>query len=86
MALILIQIIAIIGNLLTLLIIVDAVLSFILPPYHPARAFFQRILYPLYAPIRRIIPPLGMIDITPLILIILIQLVVQLLTTLISRL
>jgi YggT family protein len=79
MSAILIQLISIIANLITLLVIVDAVLSFVMPPYHPVRETMGRVLTPLYAPIRRVIPPLGMLDITPLVLILLIQVVQTLL-------
>lgn len=70
-----------IGEILSLMIIVDSLLSFALTPDHPVRAALGRVLQPLYAPIRRIIPPLGMMDFTPLILLLLIQLVVGVLTS-----
>ena len=83
---ILIQLISILANILTLLVIVDALLSFVLPPFHPVRETVGRVLNPIYAPIRRVIPPLGMIDITPIILIVLIQVVETILISLLSRL
>ena len=83
---ILIQLISILANILTLLVIVDALLSFVLPPFHPVREAVGRVLNPIYAPIRRVIPPLGMIDITPIILIVLIQVVETILISLLSRL
>jgi YggT family protein len=43
-------------------------------PYHPIRRGVDRIVDPLLSPIRRVVPPLGMIDISPIVLIILIQL------------
>lgn len=75
----LVQLIQIVANLLTLLIIADAILSFVMPPTHPVRDALGQVLRPIYAPIRRIIPPLGMIDITPIIVILLIQLIETLL-------
>jgi YggT family protein len=42
-------------------------------PYHPIRRSIDGVVEPMLAPIRRIVPPLGMIDLSPLILIILIQ-------------
>jgi YggT family protein len=47
------------------------------------REALGRILQPLYAPIRRILPQTGMFDFSPIILLILIQVIVSLLTTLI---
>ena len=71
----LIVLIRTISQILTLLIIADALLSFILAPYHPVRATLGRILQPIYAPIRKILPSTGMIDFTPLIVLILIQVI-----------
>lgn len=60
-------------QILVLVIIVQAFMTFFLSPYHPIRQFFDRLVEPMLAPIRRIIPPLGMVDLSPLILIILLQ-------------
>jgi len=67
------RIISLLANLFILLVIVDSVLSFILNPYHPLRNAVDRIVNPLLAPIRRIVPLVGMLDLSPLILIILIE-------------
>ena len=61
-------------QLLILVVIVQAVLTFFMSPYHPVRQFFDRIVEPLLKPIRRVIPPVGMFDFSPLILIVLLQL------------
>jgi len=42
-------------------------------PYHPIRRSIDGVVEPMLAPLRRVVPPLGMIDLSPLILIILIQ-------------
>jgi len=42
-------------------------------PYHPIRRGIDSVIEPLLAPIRRIVPLIGMLDFSPLILIILIQ-------------
>ncbi len=60
-------------NFLSILIIANALLSFVLPPYHPVRETLERILRPLYAPIRKVLPPMGMFDFTPIVLLLLIQ-------------
>ena len=62
-----------IANLLIILVIVDSVLSFILSPYHPVRVTVDRIVNPLLAPIRRIVPLVGMLDLSPLIFIVLVE-------------
>lgn len=76
----LINLINIIAQLITLLVIIKVFLSYFMSPYHPVRRIIDRIVEPLLRPIQRIIPPLGMMDLSPLILIILVQLVGRILT------
>lgn len=64
-----------IGQVLTLLIIADSLLSFFMSPYHPIREALGRILNPLYAPIRRFLPSAGGLDFSPIVLILLVQVV-----------
>lgn len=61
------------SQLLVLLVIVSVILSYFMDPYHPVRRSIDSVVEPLLAPIRRVVPLLGMIDLSPLILIILIQ-------------
>jgi YggT family protein len=61
--------------LLEIAVIVEVILSYFMSPWHPIRQFISRIVGPLLVPIRRIVPSLGGFDFSPLILIILIQLV-----------
>jgi YggT family protein len=67
------KIINTLANLIVLLVIVDSVLSYFLNPFHPVRNALDRILQPFLAPIRRIVPMVGMFDLSPLILIILVE-------------
>jgi len=62
-------------QLLTILLIVQAILSYFMSPYEPIRQTIDRFLNPMLNPIRRIVPPVGMFDFSPLILIVIIQLV-----------
>lgn len=61
------------ANLIVLLVIIDSILSYFLSPYHPVRNALDRVLHPLLAPIRRIVPLAGMFDLSPVILIILVE-------------
>ncbi len=61
------------ANVFILLVIVSALLSYFMSPYHPIRQAIDRIVEPFLAPIRRIVPTVGMLDFSPLILIILVQ-------------
>jgi YggT family protein len=74
----------IIALLLTFLIFLDSLLSYFVREDNIVRHFLGKILNPIYQPIRRLIPPLGGIDITPLIAMILVQVVTYLIITLLS--
>ena len=63
------------SQLLVVLVIVSVILSYFMDPYHPIRRAIDSVVEPLLAPIRRIVPLIGMLDFSPLILIILIQVV-----------
>jgi YggT family protein len=66
-------------QILTFAIIIDALLSFVLSPYQPVRAFLDRLINAMLAPIRRIVPPIMNMDFSPVILLLLLQLVEYLL-------
>ena len=63
------------SQLLVVLVIVSVILSYFMDPYHPVRRAIDSVVEPLLAPIRRVVPLVGMLDFSPLILIILIQVV-----------
>lgn len=83
---ILITLISFIEWILILLIFVSVILSYFMDPYHPVRRGIDRIVEPMLMPIRRIVPLVGMLDFSPLILIILIQLSSSLLVRLLLSL
>ena len=83
---ILIIIISALRQILVLLVIVSVILSYFMDPYHPIRRGVDRLVEPMLMPIRRVVPLLGMIDISPLILILLIQLIGNLLIRLLFTL
>jgi YggT family protein len=65
---------------LTALIFFRAILSwFPIDPRNPLVTFLYEVTEPILAPLRNVIPRIGMIDITPLVAIILIQIIGQLL-------
>jgi len=63
------------SQLLVLLVIVSVILSYVIDPYHPVRRAIDGVVEPLLSPIRRVVPLIGMLDFSPLILIILVQVV-----------
>jgi len=82
----LINLINLVSWLIVGLVFIQVILSYILSPYHSVRIFIARIVEPLLAPIRRWVPPVGMFDFSPLILLILVQIVASLLTRLLITL
>ncbi|MBL8099450.1 MAG: YggT family protein [Anaerolineales bacterium] len=50
-------------------VIGSALLSFVLPPFHPIREALDRIVAPFLNPIRNLLPSAGGLDFSPLILI-----------------
>jgi YggT family protein len=78
---ILILIVNTLAQLLVLLVFVSVILSFFMDPYHPIRRGVDNIVEPMLAPIRRIVPLVGMLDFSPLVLILLIQLAARLINT-----
>ena len=79
-----IQVIYLLAQLISLLIIVKIVLSYFMSPYHPIRQTIDGFIEPMLAPIRRIVPSVGMLDFSPMVLMIVIQLVARLLVSLLS--
>ena len=61
------------SQLLVILVIVSVILSSFMDPYHPVRRSIDSVVEPMLAPIRRVVPLIGMLDFSPIILILLIQ-------------
>lgn len=83
---ILIILINTVQQILVVLVIVSILLSYFMDPYHPVRRGVDNIVQPMLNPIRRVVPLVGMFDFSPLILIILIQVVSNLLIAFLSSL
>ena len=81
---ILAQVINTLSQLLVLIVIVSVILSYFMDPYHPVRRGVNGIVEPMLAPIRRVVPPVGMLDFSPLILIVLIQLASRVIISLLT--
>jgi YggT family protein len=69
----LINLLDIVTRLIFILLIVNMLVSFFMDPFHPFRRAIDRIVDPMLTPIRRLIRPVGMIDFSPLILLIILQ-------------
>jgi YggT family protein len=70
----LINLVNIFVQLITILVIIKIILSYFMSPYHPVRLTIDRVVDPMLRPIQRVIPTMGMLDFSPIILIIIVQL------------
>jgi YggT family protein len=57
-------------------VLVQAILSWV-NPYHPIAPFFDTLTRPFLKPLRRFIPPVGGVDLSPLVILILCQLILM---------
>jgi YggT family protein len=73
------RIVETIASLYIWIVIASILMSYFVDPYHPVRQGVDRLVRPLLDPIRRVVPPLGMFDFSPLILIVLVQVLSNLL-------
>jgi len=74
-----------ITQLIVLLVIVHVILSYFMDPYHPIRRSIDGVVEPMLAPIRRVLPPIGGLDFSPLVLLLLIQLLANFIISILSR-
>jgi len=80
----LIYLIDIFFTLLSLAILARVLLSWVrVSPYHPAVELLYRITEPILAPLRRVIPSIGMMDISPIIALLLLQIIQEILVAII---
>ncbi|GAP21143.1 YggT family protein [Leptolinea tardivitalis] len=60
-------------RVISFIVIIDVLLSYFMSPYHPVRSFLDKIVEPLLDPIRRVVPSMAGLDFSPVILIIILQ-------------
>lgn len=66
-------------QVIAFIIFLRAILSwFAISPYNPIIVFLDRITEPILAPLRRVIPRIGVIDITPMVAILLLIIIASL--------
>jgi YggT family protein len=72
-------------NIITVVLILNALMSFApLEPWHPARRFLNNLAEPLVRPFRNLIPPAGMFDFSVMVALIAYQLAGRLIIVLIQ--
>ncbi|RPH74382.1 YggT family protein [bacterium] len=72
---IIVRILDLIFDALILIIVVGSFLTFFVPPWNPIRSFLDQIIAPLLAPIRRFVRPIGGLDLSPIVFILLVYIV-----------
>ena len=83
----LVQIVNIFFQVYILLLLARILISWVnLDPYHPVVRFLYNVTEPVLAPVRRILPPAGMFDLSPMVVMILAIILNRLLVSLISAL
>ena len=70
---VLIRLVDLLTTLMVLLILTYVIISYFMSPYHTFRMWVDRLVEPMLRPIRKVVPLVGMLDISPIILLLLIQ-------------
>ncbi|HEX9679849.1 MAG TPA: YggT family protein [Anaerolineales bacterium] len=73
-------------SLLSIMLVIDILMHYFLSMDQPVRRFLDALFEPMLAPIRRILPPVGMFDFSPVVLLVLFQLIGGLLIQLLAGL
>jgi YggT family protein len=66
--------------LLSIIMIAYVLSTWVFPPYHSFRNFIAAIAEPLLAPIHRVVPPVGGLDFSPFIFMILVDVAAAIVT------
>lgn len=85
LAIVVIELVRYSAYLLTVIILIAAVLSWV-NPYAPLAPLFNNLSRPFLKPIQRIVPPIANVDLSPLILLMVLQIALILLASLRARL
>lgn len=75
-------IVDVIRQTIFLLVLLKVILSYFMDPYHPFRQSIDRLIDPLLKPIRQIIPTVGRFDFSPILLIIIVEVIAMIIKSL----
>ncbi|MCE7858433.1 MAG: YggT family protein [Chloroflexi bacterium] len=76
--------IRVIANTFIWIVIASSLLSFFLSPYHPIREALDRIVAPFLNPIRNLMPNMGGLDFSPVILILAVEVLTRILLSILT--
>ena len=68
---VLVYIINLLFSLYSLVIVTRVFLEMLIGPFHPAVRVLRRLTEPVMAPVRRVIPPIRMVDVSPAVVLLL---------------
>jgi len=71
----LIIVVRIAANIFSFLVIAKVLLSYFMSPYHPIMQTINQVVEPLLSPIRNRMPRTGMFDFSPIVLLVIIQII-----------
>ena len=77
-----VTIINVIRQTIYLLVLLKVILSYFMDPYHPFRQSIDRLIDPLLKPIRQVIPTVGRFDFSPILLIIIVEVIAMVIISL----
>lgn len=82
----LIVVVRIAANIFSFLVIAKVLLSYFMSPYHPILQTINQVVEPLLSPIRKRMPMIGMFDFSPIVLLVLIQIIEYILVAIFASL
>ena len=81
-----ITLINLLENIITILIFAHIILSYVMSPFHPIRQAIDKIVSPMLEPINRIMPPMGGLNLSPMVLLLLVYFISRILRELVINL
>jgi len=80
-----VEIVGLVFTFLWIVVLADVIVSWVLDPFHPIRKFLDSIVQPMLDPIRRLVPPIGGIDLSPFVLFIVLDIARRLVLGVLAR-
>lgn len=79
----LITIIQALRQIIYILVLLKVVISYFMDPYHPFRQTVDRLIDPMLKPIQQVLPTFGRFDLSPVILILIVEILTSILISII---
>ena len=79
----LVTIIQALRQIIYILVLLKVVISYFMDPYHPFRQTVDKLIDPLLKPIQQVLPTFGRFDLSPVILILIVEILTSILISII---